>query len=35
MGHGITMEIWAATFGVSPLEMMCSVGGRMPSVIVE
>ena len=32
---GISIEDWAGCFGVSPLEMLCSIGGRMPSVVVE
>lgn len=32
---GISIQQWSAFAGVSPLEMLTSVGGRMPTVIVE
>ena len=32
---GITITEWAQWHGISPLEMLCSISGRLPSVIVE
>jgi alanine racemase len=33
--NGIRVEEWAAWYGVSPLEMLCSIGGRMPTAVVS
>jgi alanine racemase len=34
-GSWIGVEEWAAWYGVSPLEMLCSIGGRMRTVVVS